>query len=528
MHSRRRRWVRTAAAGVVTALTVTACVIVRHQRVEVEALDPRGGPIIVQTPVKAHLRDGSTVVYPQGVSLVGGALLPRVGTAKRYDVALRPVAADGPVPIDSVVGMENYTTKTNHGTSIALTTLSSTVATIGAIGLAVAIFGSCPTIYADSAGTPVLQAEVFANRISPLFEARDIDRLSATANERGLLQLEVRNEALETHYINHLELLEIRHAVGEFVVPDERGRALAVRSIAPVAAARDRAGRDLTRTLRAADGDVFVTDSVTLRRATADDPRDYIDLAVARPAGSDSVAVVLNLRNSLLNSVLLYDMMLGAPGLRSLDWLAHDLTRIGPVLALGRWYNSRFGLRVLVREQGGQYRQVARHPTYGPVAWREVASVVPVPRGVDSVRIRLSFIADEWRIDRASIAPIVRRTEGRVIPAAEATESEARPAPTVLAHLRRADDRYLQTSPGQRFWLRFDAGAPPARDSTRTFFIASQGYYTEWVRGSWIKGATRPVPFAPTDSSLVETLRRWSAVKDSVDRHFYATRIPVR
>src|SRR5678809_654746 len=80
------------------------------------------------------------------------------------------------------------------------------------VGLACALdpkcFGSCPTFYRDSAGTPVLEAEGFSYSIAPLFEARDVDRLRARPGSDGKLALEVRNEAFETHFLNHLELLE--------------------------------------------------------------------------------------------------------------------------------------------------------------------------------------------------------------------------------------------------------------------------------------------------------------------------------
>ena len=49
--------------------------------------------------------------------------------------------------------------------------------------------------------------------------------------------LDVRNEALETHYIDQLELLEVRHRADEVVIPAPRGTPLAVRNqIAPLSA----------------------------------------------------------------------------------------------------------------------------------------------------------------------------------------------------------------------------------------------------------------------------------------------------
>jgi hypothetical protein len=58
----------------------------------------------------------------------------------------------------------------------------------------------------------VEEAELFSNSIAPLFEARDVDRLQAQPDANGMLRLDVRNEAMETHYINHLQLFEVQHA----------------------------------------------------------------------------------------------------------------------------------------------------------------------------------------------------------------------------------------------------------------------------------------------------------------------------
>jgi hypothetical protein len=99
--------------------------------------------------------------------------------------------------------------------------------------------------------------------------------------------------------------------------------------------------------------------------------------------------------------------------------------------------------------------------------------------------------------------------------------------PQALEDLRRADERYVETTPPQRFSIAFDVGASP-RDSSRTFFIASQGYYTEWVRGSWMMGVRDTMTFKPGTDALDHVLRLWAAQKDTLEKSFYRTRIPVR
>jgi len=521
--------VRWGISGVVCT-SMMACLIIAKSGVGVESIDKgaaqmTAADVVVSSPVKAHLVDGSTVLFRDGVIVSKTSVRSRGKPGERFDVGLNRAPTVQIVPLDSIVGMENFISRTNTGMSTLLTVLANTGVVIGSALAAVAIFGSCPTVYADSAGTPVLQAEVFANRISPLFEARDIDLLSVRADSAGIVRLQVRNEALETHYINQFELLDVRHRRSERIVPDEHGRPLALDAFVAVASAHDRAGNDLRSTLASSDGVVFSTATSTMTAVTEADTRDYIDFTVKTPPDAENVAVVMHLRNSLLNTVLLYDFMLGAPGARSLDWLAHDMYRIGSVLQLGRWYRSNFGLRILVK-RGDKYEEVERHPTYGPVAWRDVATMVPV-RGQDELQIRLTFVADEWRIDKLAVATLARRAESRVVGLTRVDAGEDSTSTAALRSMREPDERYLQTSPGQKFMIAFDVGQAPPGEA-RTFLLASQGYYTEWLRGSWIKASRDSIPFKPGNAMLVGAIRRWYATRDSVETRFYGARIPVR
>jgi hypothetical protein len=507
-------------------LGASACLISRG--VDVENLTVgRGDVTEVHTPVKAHLVDGSVVAFPRGVSIAHNQAN---GRGWRYSPTLRESTLVNVVALDSVIGMEAFRTHVNGGRTLLFSALMTSAILVGTV-TAICItdpkcFGSCPTFYSDSAGVAVLEAEGFSYSISPLLEARDVDRLRAQADSAGVLRLQVWNEALETHYINQLELLESVHAPEEMVLPDERSRSVAVRHLTTPTTIHDRDGRDVRSPLAAAgDGAIFTTDSARLNRATAADPNDYLDLRFPNPHRGDSIAVVLRMRNSLLNTVLFYDLMLAKPGARSLDWMTNDLQRIGPTLDLGRWYASYLGMRISVEERG-KWRQVARLSDYGPIAWRDVAAIIPAPIG-DSVHLRLEFLADQWRIDRVAIGDDVRRPRTRAVPLAAVTNVEGDAEPLALEQLRRADDRYVETTPPQRFSIAFDVGASP-RDSSRTFFIASQGYYTEWVRGSWMMGVHDTITFKPGKDALDHVLRLWATQKDTLEKSFFRTRIPVR
>ena len=129
---------------VLVVLSLPACVILTG-RAEVAAVDT-STPVTLTTPVKAHLRDGSTVLYRRGVTVAAESLM---GPGTRYGITLADSAPVTAVAIADVAGMESFRRVNEPVPSAALSLLGT--AALGALGaaIAVAIFGSCPTIYSD-------------------------------------------------------------------------------------------------------------------------------------------------------------------------------------------------------------------------------------------------------------------------------------------------------------------------------------------------------------------------------------------
>lgn len=514
--------IRSLPTLLIAALSANACYI--STTTSGRALDTGPAPVFVKSPVKVHLLDGSVIVFRQGATVQHDSI---VGDGERYTATLAALGSMRSVPLDSVLGAEVFEQRVNEGRTLAYAG-GTVLAAAATVELLKVLLGSCPTIYSDSAGVARLEAEAFSYSIAPMLERRDVDRLSAQPDAAGMLTLEVRNEAMETHYIDQLQLLEVKRRADEDVFPSFEGPPVAVRS--PLAATRitDRAGRDLRRVLAHVDESIFSTDSGTLARAAAPGApaalqQDWIDITVPRPQGRDSVALLLRMRSSLLTTVLFYDYILARPGARSLDWVASDMSRIATLAQMGRWYASTMALRVAVRV-GDRYEQVAQLADFGPIAWRSIAIVIPAGTG-DSVNVRLSFLPDEWRIDQIAFAADVRRAPPRLLEPAAVTTSAGISQPDARAALASADEQRLSTSPGDRMFVRYDVG----RDSTpRTFLVAARGYYSEWLRGSWMKGPKDAHPFSPATTAVDDVLRTWIARKDAMESDFFRTRVPVQ
>jgi hypothetical protein len=61
----------------------------------------------------------------------------------------------------------------------------------------------------------------------------------------------------------------------------------------------------------------------------------------------------------------------------------------------------------------------------------------------------------------------------------------------------------------------------------RTYFIAAQGYYVEWMRGRWLTANPSPKPFTPWSAPVAPILQRWLQTRDSLEATFFRQRVPI-
>lgn len=533
----RRVTTRAVLAGLVLPGLLLTAACVQHFIVpDVVAVKPRvtAGSQTVKTPLKVHLLDGSTVVFKSGAEIWANRI---DGAGQRFALLSGTSVPATMVPMDSVVGVEAFVEKTLVAPTLIVSAAATALGAVALAGLAVAVFGSCPTVYADTPRGQVLEAEGFSYAISPLMEHRDLDALRLQPDASGVLRLELRNEALETHFINQVEVVAVRHAAGARVVPDQGGHPVAVSGFARVTGARDRAGRDVRAALAERDGRLFSSHPATVGAAQAGDLDDWIDLDVADLPPGDSIAVVLRMRNSLLNTVLLYEGMLG--GRDAPDFLGNDMQHIGKTVDFARWYVRTMGMRLSVDgvplAAHEPFEGHARLGDIGPIAFRDVAVVLPRPKtDASGARVRLRFVADNWRIDEVRVAGAVARPEYTTL----AVDSVIVPTPAsgtgplvdaaAVPAIAAADERYLETRPGQRMTLVFHPDVVAARDTNSTYLIAWQGWYREWIRPGWLAAPRRTEPFVPGDAAVLTALRSWTSQKDAFESAFYSTSIPVR
>jgi hypothetical protein len=485
-------------------------------------LDTKKPDTVTESPFKAHLKDGRIAIFSNGASF-GNEI---IGQAKLYPPDLQNYTMISRLDTSEVAAYSVFKEEVNvtRSTLVSLTATAATAAVTPFI--LIAIFGSCPTIYAPDEDMMELRGELFSNSIAPLLEARDLITVSGPIANRDKLQLEIRNEALETHYINHLELLEVSHSPGSFVVPTHRNQVVSLKEFTPPEKAYSKSGKNLNPLIGEYDPDSesegYVFDNWS-ENITNNEPNwDYVNLIF--PPVENRSALHLKLRNSLFTTVLLYDFYLSGQGADALDWIGNRLSTVSEAVALGGFHEKYMGLRVH-QYLDGDYRKTARISNVGPVSWKDLA--VPIePSGEDSVRIRLTFLADSWRIQSARLAQSVVEPDINILPATGLFDSENNELPQ-LQDIKSADKDYLVTFPGQRFLVDFPITQPPI-GLENSYLLAGQGYYIEWIRQDWVKDASYPDGL-PYDSDLIISAQdRWKDVKTDFTATFFESKIPVQ
>ena len=112
-----------------------------------------------------------------------------------------------------------------------------------------------------------------------------------------------------------------------------------------------------------------------------------------------------------------------------------------------------------------------------------------------------------------------RRPVVRTLDFGQLLDAEGRRDSTALESVRLADQRYLRTSPGERFTVVADVGAR-AVEPARTFLIATQGYYEPWISQDRLRAAPDAGSGDSFDAELLQALRKWGTVREARERAF--------
>jgi len=436
-----------------------------------------------------------------------------LGTGTQYD-PMRVVVATGSlsVPVDSVAVFETNVMETSNA-SILITTLAVVTVAV-AIYCATnpkACFGSCPTFYLAGIDRPV--AEGFSASIAPSLEATDVDALPLRMAGGGPLEVVMKNEALETHVVNFVNVLALPHPPDAQVFALDDGTFCAATGIAaPVAAVAPEG--DCLEALSHVDGveRFSLADSVNLAA------RETLEVTFADTTPG-ARGLVIACRQSLLSTYLLYQTF-AYMGTSAGYWIA-QIERGGLDSSDNRILDLLGGVAMSIESSPGVWTPVGGVTEFGPIAIDQRLIPFDAPAGWTG-RARVEVTKGGWRIDRVALA-----TRGAVVEPVRlepvAVTRAGVPDEATLSNLL-DPGRSLTTLPGDTYTLVF---ALPDADLTYDVFLESRGYYLEWIREEWLRDESpahlAEVLFKP-EQALMRLAPEYKKIEPSMESVFWSSR----
>jgi hypothetical protein len=438
-----------------------------------------------------------------------------VGTGTLFNIN-RDILRQGQfqVGIDSVAIFETNVIKTS-GTATALTVFTGITAavTVFCIANPKACFGSCPTFYIQHGDNLYLQAEGFSASIAPSLEATDIDALSYTSNSGDEFEIEMRNEALETHVVRYVDLLAVPKAKGSRVFSDLDGRFWESLSLLPPISAEGSEG-DCLPLLSEVDGK---------ERYSRSDPnylgaREIIELEFSS-VPDKQMGLVIGCRQTLLSTYLLYQTF-AYMGNDAGYWFA-QIERKNIQKHQNSIQKIMGGIEVLIEDSLGDWKVVDQIDEHGPLATD--IHLLPIGRiASKSAKIRLRMTKGNWRIDYAALAELSQPVEAIRLPPQLVLKDGLVDRQTRA--ILRDSTQVLITLPGDNYTLRYQI---PDVSCDYELFLQSRGYYLEWIRKEWIEEENPFLlaeMFINPEAALKRLAPDFKRVEGEMENHFWRSR----
>ena len=488
--------------------------------------------LVISAPTKIHLIDASTILTPDGFIVKNGSL---TAWGSRISVSGRPMQFYGiKIPLDSVAAISYAESELTTGRlvgSILLGIAGGIMAPLSVYCLTCpkCCFGSCPTIYTHADSGYVLQAELFSHSIFKQLEDSDVDLLETGITDAGRHHFRLTNEALETHFINQLSLVAVHHTPETEILPTTENSFTSVKSPRPPADAYTRSGRSILDEINSQDGFSYRSDTTLVKNLMNGMYYDWIDLQVDVPKGTRNLKMIMRSRNTLMSTVLFYDVVLASQGIQSLNWMNRMNTDPIYALEFKTIYDAFSGISVL-EKQNDTWEHRGTFRDAGPMNWRSSVLEIPVEKP-GKVSIRLQFVPDNYFIDYIAFdADTSQATEFEVenLPFTDIEDNLGTLRSDVDPLIKNDDRHYFVTEPGDSYYFHYNT--KNTNLPIQTVFLQSKGYYTEWIRGDWLTTKNKNYSFDlfAVDRTLAELAQSWLNNKSTLEREFFRTRIQLK
>lgn len=454
--------------------SISACTYIRLNR-QLKTMSDFGRLNRESPFLKVHMLDGRVYVLSQWRESEKDRQV--IGSGEVLDLNRNLIQkGEFAIPLDEVALFETNIIKPSPVISgLAVVTGISLGFTIYCIANPKACFGSCPTFYAWNGSSMALQGEGFSASVAPSLEANDVDALYQVKPTSPLMEIQVTNEALETHVIRYANVLAAPRLKSGRVFMTPGGEFWQTSRIIEPTLSSGPEG-DCLEKIRSFDG---------LERFSKTDPEDLavketIDLVFEASPGK-TCGLILGFRQTLLTTYLFYQG-LAYLGNTSGYWLAQLERGDKKARAFSGGLDKYLGgIDIFVKEQGKEWVQAGTIQETGPIATN--IQMVPLLELMSpQTKVRLRLTKGLWRLDYIALATLEQKTEPVKI------------APVMVVHQKVSEFSGINdqpsseakwplvTMPGDVYSLTYEL---PSDFTQYELFLETQGYYLEWIRESW-------------------------------------------
>ena len=390
---------------------------------------------------------------------------------------------DFQIPLQQIVLAETnqISGSTAVGVLAALTVITG-IFTIVCIANPKACFGSCPTFYASNGSDYLVQSEGFSSSISPSLEVRDVDALYRIKPTSENFEIQLRNEAYETHAIRSANILALPKPKGGRVYSTPDGTFMQAKNLfEPIKVIASEG--ECSDKLCSFDGQERFSSADSNDLAA----REIVELTFD-DVSSDHLGLVIASRQTLLTTFLFYQT-LAYMGTKAGDWLAEVERNSSVYKDLLENPRKTLGtIDVLIKNKNGDWEKVSEVGETGPIATD--IKLVPLNNQIkdrynDSdeshLKIRLRMAKGLWRIDYVALAELGDKVDPIVIKPSSSFPQNINSSSVV--GLLNNPDSLLLTFPGDEYFLNYQL---PPDFAEYELFMESQGYYLEWMRNEWL------------------------------------------
>jgi len=389
------------------------------------------------------------------------------------------VKADGDfeVPVEEVALAE--TNIISGSGSEGLLTASSVVTGIFAIVCIAnpkACFGSCPTFYASDGNNFIVQAEGFSSSISPSLEEEDIDALYRIKPENKIFEINLKNEAYETHIIRKANLLAFHKGKDNRVFAAPEGKFLEVKNLTEASEIKADEG-DISEKLCSFDGveRFSAADSFNLAE------KEFIDISFNNISDARKGLVIAS-RQTLLTTYLFYQTLayMGSSAGYFLANLERNSDEMKKLLDNPR--KEMGNIEVFIESENGIWVKAGETGEHGPISTDIKIIPIETHNNNSNLKLRLRMTKGLWRLDYLALADIVKEVEPIIIHPTGSFPEFTKGNQDVVKLLTNPDS-VLITLPGDSYFLNYEL---PDDYKNYELFMQSKGYYLEWMREEWL------------------------------------------